>query len=155
MQDLKKSAAGTKRSNKIYKLDPVLTNDGLLVCRMRSRGFCDKETAHAPPILPKKHHVSILLARHYHENSGHSGREYMVAELWQKCFIQGSRGIVRQLISNCVTCRRLFAEPEKQRMGDLPSESIAVGELPFTQVGVDCFGPFTTRSGRKLNNRYG
>ena len=63
--------------------------------------------------------------------------------------------MVRRLISKCPRCRRLFSRPTRQRMGDLPEEITAVGEPLFTNVGVDRFGPFNTKSGRKINKRYG
>ena len=155
VRDLKSPASRVRKNSKIYKLDPTLTDDGRLVCRIRSKGFHTGQDMQGPPILPNNHHVSVLLARHYHEMSGHSGREYTVAELRQRYCIQACRSLVRRLINKCVTCRRLFAEPENQRMGDLPSERTAAQEPPFTHVGVDCFGPFATKSGRKQNKRYG
>ena len=40
-------------------------------------------------------------------------------------------------------------------MADLPAERLATDDPPFTNVGVDCFGPFITRSGRRQVKRYG
>ena len=56
---------------------------------------------------------------------------------------------MRQLISSCVTCRRNRAPSEDQKMADLPLAS------PFTYVGVDFFGPYVTKEGRKECKRYG
>ncbi|KAK7092464.1 hypothetical protein V1264_008203 [Littorina saxatilis] len=42
----------------------------------------------------------------------------------------------------------------EQRMADLPAERIEASP-PFTNTGLDCFGPFTVRHGRKEAKRYG
>ena len=106
-----------------------------------------------PPILPKEHHLE--LSWHCHERSGHAGREHTIAELRLRYCICGARTMVRRLTSKCPTCRRLFSRPTRQRMGYLNRERTAVGEPPFKNVGIDCFSPFNTKSGRKINNRYG
>ena len=59
----------------IYKLDPKL-EDGLLCVGGQLRNApIPTETKH-PLILPKNHHISILIARHYHVISGYSGLEH-------------------------------------------------------------------------------
>jgi hypothetical protein len=42
----------------------------------------------------------------------------------------------------------------KQKMADLPKDRVTPGKPPFTNVGVDCFGPFTVKRGRHVK-RYG
>ena len=141
-----------KRSSRIYKLDLTLKPEGLLVCCTR---FRTQDHPLGLAILPKEHHVSTLLVRYYHETMGHSGREYTVAETWKRYWITGVRVIVRRIISKCNRCLRLFSKPSPQRMSDLPQERLAVDKPPFNHTGVDCFGPFVTKSGRKVNKRYG
>ena len=106
-------------------------------------------------ILPKSSRVSALLVRHHHETCGHMGREYTVAEVRQEYWIQGLRGLVRRVLRDCRRCRRLYSKPEKQRMGELPDVRLAKDKPPFHNVGVDCFGPFTTKLGRRQQKRYG
>ena len=40
-------------------------------------------------------------------------------------------------------------------MADLPEDRVTPGKPPFTNVGVDCFGPFTVKCGRRHVKRYG
>lgn len=40
-------------------------------------------------------------------------------------------------------------------MADLPEERVVPDLLPFTNVGVDYFGPVDVKSGRKTVKRYG
>ena len=146
---LQSPAGKVKKSSKIYSLDSALTDQGILVCRVR--------TPQMTPlvILPKNHHVSTLIVRHHHETLGHIGREFTVNEIRHKYWIVGLRTLVRQVLSSCRVCRRLFSAPMTQRMADLPAERLASDSPPFTNVGVDCFGPFTTKCGRKQHKRYG
>ena len=67
----------------------------------------------------------------------------------------GSLVPVRRILSKCITCRRLNAQPVSQQMADLPSERLTPDEPPFTRVGEDYFGPFEVRSRRSVVKRYG
>lgn len=42
-----------------------------------------------------------------------------------------------------------------QKMADLPKERLAVNQRPFTNTGIDCFGPFRVNRGRSTVKRYG
>lgn len=67
--------------------------------------------------------------------------------------IVGGGKAVAKYIRQCVWCRRARAPPEEQRMADLPSDRIDPSP-PFTYIGMDCFGPFNTKQGRKVYKRY-
>ena len=62
------------------------------------------------------------------------------------------------IIHNCVTCNKLRGKMEEQKMSNLPAERLDPGS-PFTNVGVDVFGPWTistrrTRGGIAENKRW-
>ena len=40
-------------------------------------------------------------------------------------------------------------------MADLPDSRLGYQQPPFTNTGVDCFGPLLVRNGRKTETRYG
>ncbi len=69
-------------------------------------------------------------------------------------WITGINRAVASYIRQCVTCRRQRKPMEEQRMADLPPERLEPSP-PFTFCGMDCFGPFLTKQGRKENKRYG
>lgn len=52
-------------------------------------------------------------------------------------------------------CKIRRAQPISQKMADLPSDRITVGQPPFTFTGVDLFGPFTVKRGCAEIKRYG
>ena len=75
--------------------------------------------------------------------------------LRRRYWIPRVRTIIRRVIRGCTTCQRLNARPQTPRMADLPPERLAAGQPPFTNVGIDCFGPFIVKRGRSQIKRYG
>lgn len=62
--------------------------------------------------------------------------------------------VVAKHIKGCVTCRKVRGPNEEQHMADLPFERVNTSP-PFTYTGLDVFGPFYTKQGRKECKRYG
>ena len=106
-------------------------------------------------ILPKKDHVTNLVAKYYHIISGHSGREYVLNLVREKFWIINASFVIRRVLSKCLSCRRRQRPLCEQKMADLPADRITPDKPPFTSVGVDCFGPLQVRRGRSLVKRYG
>ena len=96
-----------------------------------------------------------LIVRECHEESGHMGREYILAETRRRYWIVGGRVTVRSVLRGCFKCRRREARRCEQKMADLPSTRVTPGDPPFTNVGVDYFGTFYVKRGRTLVKRYG
>ncbi|KAG5264251.1 hypothetical protein AALO_G00251640 [Alosa alosa] len=82
--------------------------------------------------------------RHIHEHSGHSGRNHMLAELRRRYWVVKSNTGARKVLSKCVKCRRARGKAGEQKMICLP---------PFTNVGLDYFGPIEVRRGRSAVKR--
>ena len=108
-----------------------------------------------PMTLPKGHHVSQLLVRHYYESAAHSGREQTLCELRRMFWIVAERSLVKGTIRNCVKCRRLNAKPKEQVMGQLPRERLRAYHPAFTLTGVDLFRSLTVKWGRGTVKRWG
>ena len=138
----------------ILKLDPIL-KDGLLRVRGRLSKAKLSEDIKYPLILPKHCHISNLLLKHVHEKYGHCGRNYMLSQLRKKYWITSANSAARKIISKCVTCKRLKGKVGEQKMADLPQERTLPDLPPFTNVGMDYFGPIETKRGRSLVKRYG
>ena len=77
-----------------------------------------------------------------HQGKGLTNNEIRSSGYW----IPGINRAVASYIHQCVTCRRHRKPTEEQRMADLPPERVC---------GMDCFGPFITKQGRKESKRYG
>lgn len=147
------------KSSPLRKLNPILDADGLLRVGGRiSLADIPWEEKH-PIIVPKKHHVATLLVRHYHEQVAHQGRHLTEgavrsAGLW----LIGGKRLVTNIIQKCVICNKLRGRMEEQKMSNLPAERLTPGP-PFTNVGVDVFGPWIistrrTRGGIAENKRW-
>ena len=99
--------------------------------------------------------MSLLVVRQVHAiDARHCGREYVMASLRKKFWITRCRLLIRRVQRDCLVCKMLFAAPRPQRMADLPSDRLQAGKPPFTNAGIDCFGPFYVKRGRSQEKRY-
>ncbi|XP_036003015.1 uncharacterized protein LOC118566077 [Fundulus heteroclitus] len=141
-------------SSPLFLLDPILDHGLLRVGgRLKNSTLCQE--LKYPIILPKDHHITALIISHFHAKICHQGRSQTLMEIRANGFwvIGGSKQVAK-LISKCVQCRKLRRPTEEQRMSELPKERVEISD-PFMHCGMDCFGPFTTRQGRKEYKRYG
>ena len=106
-----------------------------------------EETKH--PILLPHHHVSDLIIRHYHINAGHVGVERTLAETRQSYWIIRERAAVKRVLSRSIPCKKLRSRLQEQVMADLPEDRVVPNQPSFSHVGVDYFGPFMVKQGRK------
>ena len=50
--------------------------------------------------------------------------------------------MLKEVIKDCLHCKRLLTKPIPPLMGDLPYNRIQIDQSPFYNTGVDYFGPF-------------
>ena len=143
-----------KSSSPLRKLDPFV-KDGLLRVGGRIRhGDIPYDVKH-PVILPKDCHISQFIVRHYHEHVAHQGKNLTTNEVRTNGYwILGLSRASAKVVSECVTCRRLRGQVQEQKMADLPRDRLEAGP-PFTNCGVDYFGPWVVKEGRREVKRYG
>lgn len=139
----------------MYQLDPILDNGLLRVGgRLRKSSSASFELKH-PVILPKEGIVTQLILDHCHKKTQHQGRGQTLNDLRANGYWTiGASKVVAKHIKCCVTCRKVRGPTELQRMADLPVDRLEPSP-PFSYTGVDCFGPFYTKQGRKNCKRYG
>ena len=143
-----------KRNSRIYKLDPILQNGLLRVGGRLSKSAMPEEAKH-PAILPKDNHMSKILLHHTHALVGHCGRNQMIAKLRTKYWIIKANSAARRITRDCVLCRRWHGKAITQKMSDLPLHRITPDLPPFTNTGLDYFGPIEVKRGRSRVKRYG
>ena len=144
-----------KKSSPLLRLDPRMWNDGLLHVGERLQHASVEEQTKHPIILPKTHHIVKLIVRHLHEASGYSRRECVLSSHRLQYWVIRGRVAVRQVLKDCVVCRKRSAAPSSQKMADFPEDRVHSEKPPFSYVGVDCFGPFMVKQGRSHVKRYG
>lgn len=143
-----------KKSSSLYKLNPVL-HDGIIRVGGRLSRAIMPEESKQPAILHKGLHITTLIIREIHENLGHSGRNHVLSKLQPKYWIPGATSAIRRILSKCLLCRRAHGPPGQQQMANLPQDRVLPDEPPFTNTGVDYFGPFEVRRGRGSMKKYG
>ena len=144
-----------KKSSTLYRLDPFLDQDGYIRVggKLGNSQEFPEDFKH-PVILPKKSFIVQLVIRDAHKKVAHAGRGITLNELRSRYWIINANSVVRHFISKCVECRHLRGTTGEQKMADLPEERITSAP-PFTYCGVDLFGPFQIKQGRKEVKRYG
>jgi hypothetical protein len=143
-----------KRASNISKLHPFLMNGVLRVGGRLSKAALPEDTRF-PMILPKTSPVTELILREIHETTGHCGRNHMLHHVRQKYWIINANSCARKIVNRCVKCRKYGKRAEVQSMADLPEDRVTPDQPPFTDVGMDFFGPFYVKIGRSSVKRYG
>ena len=143
------------KANKLHRLSPFLDDQDILRVGGRLTHAALHPQVKHPAVLPKDSHVSHLLVKHYHERVYHQGRGMTMNALRSNgIWILGCSKAVSSHIYKCTKCRKFRRCTEQQRMSDLPEDRMETAP-PFTYCGMDCFGPFYIKEGRKELKRYG
>ena len=145
------TAAGNKKTvpkdSNLLLLDPFLDPNGLIRVGGRLRNSPLTFQEKHPVLLPKGHHLSELVIRHFHHKVHHQGRQITSGAVREGGYwVIGAHRMISRLIESCVTCKRLRGPTLTQHMANLPTDRLEACP-PFTNVGLDVFGPWeiTTR----------
>ncbi|KAL6479864.1 hypothetical protein MHYP_G00108970 [Metynnis hypsauchen] len=142
------------QNHQLSQLDPVLKDGVLRVGGRLKKASLPLELKH-PVILPRDTVVTRLILDYCHQKTQHQGRGQTLNELRANGYwVVGGSKVVANRIKQCVTCRRARRPTETQKMADLPADRVNPSP-PFSYCGMDCFGPFHTKQGRKECKRYG
>ena len=128
------------KGQSLYRPNPQVKDD-LLVAGGRL-GYA--------PINENTNHAIDLIIQDYHQNVGHMGQETVLTSLSSKYWIIKERSAVRRNLRQCGSCKR-----RKAIYQDLPSDRLTPEKPPFSQIGVDFFGPFEVDQGRSIVKQYG
>jgi hypothetical protein len=150
------SKSGEKHSYRLDKLSPYRDDDGVLriagrIERADDVAVCTRN----PVILDGKHRYVELMIQHFHRKLNHQGVETVICKLRERFWIIKCRAAVKRQFANCLRCKKQKAKPAQPQMGQLPAERFAYHQKPFTNTGVDFFGPFFVTVGRRSEKRYG
>ena len=144
-----------KGSSPLFRLDPFLDLNDLVRIGGRIRQASLSQDAKHPVVLPGQGHITKILASHYHEKALHQGKGITLNAIRSSGFwLIGGGTMVSRMIHECVTCRRLRAKVQEQKMADLSKDRLTPTP-PFTYCGVDYFGHWYVKEGRKELKWYG
>lgn len=97
ISSLKSGRSEIRKDSSIHKLSPIL-QDGLLRIGGRLCKTAMPEERKHPVILSKDQHISNLILRHIHVQSGHSGRNHMFSKLREKYWITHANATARKIL---------------------------------------------------------
>ena len=143
-----KSGKAVADDSSLYPLQPYLDEEEVLRIGGQLKRANLSRNMRNPIIVPKRSHIAILLARHYHNRVHHQGRHITAGALRSAGFwIVGAKGLVSSVVHKCITCKRLRGKLQTQIMADLPACRLQPVP-PFSYVGVDTFGHWNVVSWR-------
>ena len=96
-----------------------------------------------------------MLIRHMHFQHAHQGLDYMRAVVQLKYIVLKLRWLLGNIENTCITCRKRKAKTVVPIMSDLPIERLGYKQPPFSNTGVDYFGPFQVPIRRSTEKRWG
>ena len=145
-----------KQTSLLFRIDPFLDEKGLLRIGGRlQKATLAYEVKH-PIVVPKKSHITDRLIRQYHsqdqyhQDCGMTHNTLRQAGHW----IINGRSSVSWHLQKCTICHKLRGPAQVQKMANLPAERITPA-APFTCSGMDVFGPWYIKEGRKELKRWG
>lgn len=144
-------------NSRLRTLSPLLDSFAQLIRvggRLRHSPSLEAETIH-PVVLDPKHPTTQLIIRAFDEQLHHSGTERVFTEMRRKYWILRGRKAIKHHQRQCTDCRKWRGKPEIPVMADLPSARLRLHKPAFYSTGVDCFGPYTVRVGRRNEKRWG
>ncbi len=144
-------------SSRLLTLSPEIDDaEGLIRVggRLRRAEGLDQATVH-PVVLDPAHPSTRLLIQDFDSRLHHPGPERVFAEIRRSFWILRGREAIRRYQHTCTKCRRWKAKPSVPKMADLPPARLRLFKPPFFSTGMDCFGPFQVKVGRRLEKRWG
>ena len=145
-----------KQTSSLLRLDPFLDHKGILRVGGRLKKAALAFEVKHQIIIPKKSDITELPIRHYHNRvQHHQGRGLTQNALRQSgyCIVNGRSSVAYQL-QKCVTCRKLRGSAQVEKMANLPEEQLTPAP-PFMFTGMDVFGPWYIKEGRKELKHWG
>lgn len=141
-------------STRLAPLSPFLDRKGVMRAGGRLRRAPLPFSGRHPVILDPRHHLTRLIVFYFHIAFFHAKTEHLLGKIRQHYLILRGRRAIRNLLTECVPCKRAHAPPEQPSMADLPMQRLTP-DYPFTYVGTDYFGPLYVKQGRSIVKRYG
>ncbi|XP_070854796.1 uncharacterized protein [Drosophila suzukii] len=122
----------------VHQLSPFLDDEGLMRVKGRLKNALQLSMSQRTPIiLPKAHHLTILVIRNAHHNTLHGGVQLTLSTIHQVFWIVNGKQAVKRILRQCVTCFKHRPSPSSQLMGDLPAHRVNPPKRAFEATGVD------------------
>ena len=145
-----------KQSSRIAPHSPFLSPNRLIRSSERIKWLMEfGSNVKYQIILDARHPFVKLFLEHTHAKHYHQGVEYLRSIVQERYTQLKLRSSLRSIKPHCLRCREFQAVTMQPIMSDLPKERLAYQSPPFTNTGVDCFGPFYVIFRRTTEKRWG
>lgn len=154
---LLKSNKPVRSNSRLLCLSPEFDSENQLIHvggRLRRVEALDAATVH-PIVLDSHHPDTQLLIKDYDSRLHHPGPERVFAELRRRVWILRGREAIKKHQRACLECCKWRSKPATQQMVDLPPPRLRLYKPAFFSAGMDCFGPFVVKWGRRTEKRWG
>lgn len=154
---LLKSGKPISRSSRLIALSPEFDQEREII-RVGGRLRRSEDLAYSnlhPLVLDPAHPVTRLLIQDFDSRLRHPGPERVFAEIRRAYWILRGREAVRRFQRTCPECCRWRSQPTVPKMADLPVARLRLYKPAFYSTGMDCFGPFEVKIGRRVEKRWG
>ncbi|KAI2664192.1 hypothetical protein H4Q32_002333 [Labeo rohita] len=144
------------KSSRLLTLSPELDPKKVIIRvggRLRQAEALDPAFKH-PIILDPRRPATKLLIQEYDARLCHPGPEQVYVEMRRTFWILRGREAIRHVRHLCKDYRRWMAKPSVPKMSDLPVARLRLHKPAFYSTGVDCFGPFQVKLGRRSEKRW-
>ncbi|XP_054717305.1 uncharacterized protein LOC129226700 [Uloborus diversus] len=128
-----------KESN-IFQLNPVLSEEGVLLVRGRLQKSNLTFHGRHPIIIPDKHLFTSLVIKDSYERVLHAGVADTLVQTREKFWILRGRQCVKSVLNICYICKKFNIRPGQQVIAPLPGDRINESP-PFSVTGLDFAGP--------------
>ena len=127
------------------KFNPFMdTKTGLIRCVGRQAALFDANKKDYPILLPTDSHLTQVILREMHEDSGklaHQGLKAVLTRARHTYWIPKQTRPVIKMLNQCIICKMTDAHKAKQIPARLPIQRMRL-EDPFATTGIDFAGPF-------------
>ena len=131
-------------------LKPIIDDEGLLRSdgRITLAEYLTFDVRY-PITQPRKHWVTKLIVKNYHEQSNYSvGTNHTLSLIAARFWIMQGREEIRDWEAECFECCRHKTKPARQNMAPLPKIRVKLPLRVFVRTAIDYAGPFVTLQGR-------
>ena len=154
-KDLRENKS-VKRSSRIAPFSPFIGPNRLIRSAGRIKRLVEIDFGVRHPIVLDARHTFVkLLLSHTPVKRHHQGINYLRAKVQERYTISKLGSSLRSIKFNCVTCKKFWAAIIQPIMADLPVERPACQSPPFTNTGIDYFGPLYVTVRRTTEKRWG
>ena len=148
-----KTGQSLPANDPLFPLNPVIDDSGCTpVLRLGGRlKFAEHlpKSLRSPILLPARHPVSKLIIMSEDQRCGHTvGSHHLLANIRQRFWLVNGLQAIKRVRKDCAACCRNSGQPATQLMGPLPNFRTAGSLKPFSHIGIDYAGPFSTKLGR-------